>query len=327
MYTATSIKMFLEDWKKNGLSKADIIRKSAEMRLGWQYVYASQGQDCTPEWRKSRIPYCPSEKYVTMINSNCPVLSGKQSLCDGCSYVDTDVFDCAGFVLNELQLAGVPFYGQGATTQWNTESNWVAKGEISTMPKNLVCVIYKYKDGKMSHAGLSMGDGAGGAIHCSTFVKRGNVFTDNPKWTHWGIPKSLYSVEELQKAGIKVSEHDNMPTLRRGNTGDLVKVLQDILNTETNAGLTVDGIFGAKTEATVKKFQKEHGLASDGIVGTKTWKALGVTGSTNQPADNGNNVLPQTDTQSQTITIPLADLKEIKAAIVVAYNTIKQYEQ
>ena len=263
-----------------------------------------------------------------MINNNCPVLSGKQPACDGCGYVDTDVFDCAGFVLNEMQLAGVPMYGQGATTQWNTASNWAAKGEISTMPKNFVCAVYKHKDGKMSHAGLSMGDGAGGVVHCSTFVKRGNVNTDTPKWTHWGIPKGLYTTDELRKAGLNVDESKNIPTLRRGSQGDEVEELQALLNAKYGANLDVDSIFGAKTEAAVKAFQRANGLTADGVVGAKTWKALGVSGNTNPPADNGNNDYKpsEPETQPQTIAIPLTDWQEIKAAIMAAYHIIKQYE-
>ena len=328
MYTVSWVKETVQAMKDGNVPKSDIIRATAEMRLGWQYVYASQGQDCTPAWRRSRIPYCPSEKYVTMINDNCPVLSGKQPACDGCGYVDTDVFDCAGFVLSEMQLAGVPMYGQGASTQWNTPSNWVAKGEISTMPKNLVCAIYKRKDGKMSHTGLSMGDGAGGVIHCSTTVKRGNAYTDNPKWTHWGIPKGLYSTEELRKAGINVQDDSNIPTLRRGSQGDEVADLQTILNARYGADLDVDGNFGKATEAAVKAFQKSHGLTADGVVGPKTWKALGVSGNINPPADNGNNEIPPSEpgTQPQTITIPLADWQSIKAAIMAAYHIIKQNE-
>lgn len=328
MFTASYVQSQVEAMKARNAPKADIIRTTAELRLGWQYVYASQGQDCTPQWRRSRIPYCPSQKYVNMINNNCPVLSGKQPLCDGCGYVDTDVFDCAGFVLNEMQLAGVPFYGQGATTQWNTASNWAAKGEISTMPKGLVCVIYKHKDGKMSHTGLSMGDSSGGVIHCSTTVKRGNVNTDNPKWTHWGIPKGLYTTDELRKAGINVQDDCNIPTLRRGSQGDEVADLQTILNARYGADLEVDGNFGKATEAAVKAFQKANGLTADGVVGAKTWKALGVSGNTNQPADNGNNAIKpsESETQPQTITIPLADWQEIKAAVMAAYHIIKQYE-
>lgn len=323
MYTASYIAAVLPDWKKQDVSKAEIVQWLAEMCLGWQYVYASQGQDCTPQWRRSRIPYCPEQKYVDMINNNCPVLSGKQPACDGCSFVDTRVFDCAGFVLWTLTQAGVPFYGQGATTQWNTPSNWAARGEIKNMPKNLVCVVYKRRGTKMSHTGMSMGDGAGGVIHCSTTVKRGNAYTDSSPWTHWGIPRGLYSTEELRKAGLDVA--DNTPTLRRGSQGDAVEELQALLNAKYGYDLEVDGNYGSKTEAAVKDFQKKHGLTADGVVGPKTWRALGVTGNSNPPTDNGNNALPEPE-QPQTITIPISDWQEIKAAVMAAYHIIKQYE-
>lgn len=39
--------------------------------------------------------------------------------------------------------------------------------------------------------------------------------------------------------------------------------------------MNVDGIFGAKTEVAVINFQKSNGLSVDGIVGPKTWSALG----------------------------------------------------
>ena len=344
MFTASYVQSQVEAMKARNTPKADIIRVTAEMRLGWQYVYASQGQDCTPQWRRSRITYCPSQKYVDMINTNCPVLSGKQPACDGCDFVDTDVFDCAGFVLSEMQLAGVPFYGQGATTQWNTASNWAAKGEISTMPKNLVCAIYKHKDGKMSHTGIYLGkwvkdilfdsdtgqqypDKGPEIIHCSTTVKT-DTLPGRPAWTHWGIPKGLYSTDELRKAGIDVQDDGNIPTLRRGNVGEAVEDLQALLNAKYGFSLEIDGNFGRATEAAVKEFQQKNGLTADGVVGPKTWAALGVSPEiVNPPADNGNNVLPPTEPeQPQTITIPLSDWQEIKAAIAAAYHVIKQYE-
>ena len=36
----------------------------------------------------------------------------------------------------------------------------------------------------------------------------------------------------------------------------------------------VDGIFGAKTETGVKKFQQDNGLTADGIVGPQTWAKI-----------------------------------------------------
>ena len=72
--------------------------------------------------------------------------------------------------------------------------------------------------------------------------------------------------------------------LRSGSSGDDVKVLQSLLNylpdSITGPDLVVDGDFGPKTQAAVKKFQTYFGLSSDGIVGKNTFLYLGQpTGS------------------------------------------------
>lgn len=54
---------------------------------------------------------------------------------------------------------------------------------------------------------------------------------------------------------------------------DEVKGLQAELNKE-GFSLDVDGLFGRDTEAAVKRFQREHGLDDDGVVGPLTWAAL-----------------------------------------------------
>lgn len=59
-----------------------------------------------------------------------------------------------------------------------------------------------------------------------------------------------------------------MEILKKGSKGDQVKLLQQCLNLEQ------DGIFGSVTEEAVKKFQSEHSLAPDGIVGVATWNVL-----------------------------------------------------
>ena len=73
-------------------------------------------------------------------------------------------------------------------------------------------------------------------------------------------------------------------TLRQGNSNyGQNKTLQRRLNA-LGATLTVDGRFGAKTLAAVKKYQRSKGLQADGIVGPKTRKALKLAGTASAPA-------------------------------------------
>jgi hypothetical protein len=56
--------------------------------------------------------------------------------------------------------------------------------------------------------------------------------------------------------------------LKRGAKGPRVAFVQKVL------GLHVDRIYGTQTKRAVKRFQRRHGLAADGIVGPATWAAL-----------------------------------------------------
>ena len=60
-------------------------------------------------------------------------------------------------------------------------------------------------------------------------------------------------------------------TIRKGCRGNVVRTLQKALH------LVEDGIFGDITEEAVKDFQRTNGLTPDGVVGEKTWKALGLS--------------------------------------------------
>ena len=58
-----------------------------------------------------------------------------------------------------------------------------------------------------------------------------------------------------------------------GSTGSAVSKLQTVLN-EHGYSLAVDGIFGAKTQAAVRDYQKRNNLKLDGIAGKETWGSL-----------------------------------------------------
>ena len=64
--------------------------------------------------------------------------------------------------------------------------------------------------------------------------------------------------------------------LRQGDSGTAVFTLQRQLNRITKdypflGKLTVDGVFGSRMAATVRAFQKQFNLTSDGVVGRQTW--------------------------------------------------------
>lgn len=64
------------------------------------------------------------------------------------------------------------------------------------------------------------------------------------------------------------------PTLKKGASGNITKLLQEKLvklGYNTNG---VDGIFGSGTYSAVREFQKTRGLSVDGIVGQNTWRKL-----------------------------------------------------
>lgn len=80
-------------------------------------------------------------------------------------------------------------------------------------------------------------------------------------------PTLIPAVEPLVQPGLA----SGRPTLRRGATGELVKLIQ-----QKSAVAVIDGVFGATTEAAVRVFQRDHSLVPDGIVGPKTWAVLGA---------------------------------------------------
>jgi len=106
------------------------------------------------------------------------------------------------------------------------------------------------------------------------FQQKNNLVVDGivgPKT--WSALNSSSAVKNTSTSSTsKIAS--GYPTLRNGASGTYVKTLQATLNSlGYNCG-SVDGKFGAKTLAAVKKFQKAKGLTVDGIVGPKTWSAL-----------------------------------------------------
>ena len=96
-----------------------------------------------------------------------------------------------------------------------------------------------------------------------------------------------------------------------GSTGSAVSKLQTILN-QHGYGLAVDGIFGEKTRAAVRDYQKRYSLKLDGIAGPETWGSLlGQNGSSSNGSYTGGGSSGKTSTSTN---LPLGKVSDGTAA-------------
>jgi peptidoglycan hydrolase-like protein with peptidoglycan-binding domain len=108
-----------------------------------------------------------------------------------------------------------------------------------------------------------------------------------------GAVKSFQESNGLLEDGIvgpatwgAMPKDPNTPLVSNGDTGAVVKALQHGLHTVASGGSIPDpgpndGIFGPTTEASVRAYQTEQGVTSDGIVGDRTWWVpAGAAGAT-----------------------------------------------
>ena len=88
-------------------------------------------------------------------------------------------------------------------------------------------------------------------------------------------------LSELDSEGIRIDELPRAfeELLSLGDSGDDVRVMPYYLAViaayyDTIPPVAVSGVFDEDTEAAVRAFQQQFGLAQDGVVGRKTWQAM-----------------------------------------------------
>ena len=122
----------------------------------------------------------------------------------------------------------------------------------------------------------------GTTVTCQGLSQWGSQNLANQGFSDVQILRSYYgNVEIVNNAPIQgnTSSYPDTP-LRRGSSGPYVVVVQTELNriAQNYPAIpklaNVDGIYGSRTEASVRAFQQIFGLAPDGIVGKATWYAL-----------------------------------------------------
>ena len=178
--------------------------------------------------------------------------------------------------------------------------SWLAKklGITDIIPVDMSCnsQIRKFKNLGVWHTDRNFQSGdiiyydwdrSGDADHVGIVIKntngiltviegnKGNYPNDRVGKREINCNSSLifgYARPKYRSDSVSIS----FPTIRKGDTGTAVKVLQlALVAYEYNIGkYGADGEFGFDTENAVKRFQKNSEIEVDGIVGEDTWNKL-----------------------------------------------------
>ena len=308
MNSAKEVDGLIQQMKTGGIPMSDAAWEAAKACIGWPYIFGDRGEYDTPE--KRQAVYNKHPEYKGLI-TGCQVLreTNRKDSCDGCKWYPGGCrvrsFDCRGFTYwILLQICGWKLMGAGCTSQWNTESNWKAKGEVRDgIPQGvIVCLFYYKKDSRgkrtktLEHTGLYYN---GETIECSSGVQYTKGL--NKKWEVWGIPACV----DGAAPDPKPVPTDKKPTIRQGDRGTYVTMMQEELQAiGYNIGSTgADGVFGKNTKSAVVAFQTNNGLKADGICGPATWAALDAAQREPEPK-------PEPAEGRYTVTIPGVTLQQ-----------------
>lgn len=184
------------------MNKVDSARAWLLSRVGNPYLMGGTGQFCTVAYRKARAAQYPGS--AAKIKANCPRMRGAANRCMGCRYYDETAgtgkraYDCAQLTRWCMDAIGIKLVS-GATSQWN-KTAWAEKGEISGMPREKMCLVFRQDGAKvMGHVGVYLGDGT--VVHAKGHdygvVREG--LEEYGRFTHYGVPMGLYEAQEEGK--------------------------------------------------------------------------------------------------------------------------------
>ena len=248
----------------------------------WGYIWGTAGVLWTSAKQAQKVQYMVS-KYGTDWKKSADAKADNyyKAALYGSKWINHTVADCSGlFVWAFKQLGGSIYHGSNSIyDRYCSEKGKITDDIRKTMLPGTAVFVCK-PSGNKSHIGLYAGNGKvieekGTEAGCCV----SNV-TDG-KWTYYGLLKGIeYTAQDAPEQPSDPKDEETptqqMPTLRRGNTGEYVTLLQTKL---ANLGYDlgkygVDGDFGSATLAAVKAYQKANGLTVDGVVGKNTWESL-----------------------------------------------------
>lgn len=248
----------------------------------WGYIWGSAGIEWTQEKQNQKVSYMVS-KYGSNWQKNADAKNDNyySAALYGAKWIGHAVADCSGlFTWAFKQLGGTMYHGSNTMYREYCTSKGKLTSELKKTLQPGTAVFTGNSETNHPHVGLYVGNGK--VIEASgtqAGVCVSNITAN--KWTYWGKLKGVdYSA---QNSPVSPSEPTNeqkpvqaMPTLRKGDKGDYVSILQNklLVRGYKLPRFGADGDFGNETLEAVKQFQRDHGLTADGVVGAKTWGAL-----------------------------------------------------
>ena len=190
-----------------------------------------------------------------------------ESIKYGKQWIGHRVWDCSGLTMKGAQQAGVSIHhGSNSTYLYDCDH----KGKLTDVVELPVgAFVFVYKNGKRAHIGVVTNENEVTEASCARVgVIKSKLYND--KWDEWGLCKGV------QFDFIPGEDPDYRPTLRKGDSGTYVTIMQEALIQRGYAlpRYGADGKFGNETLAALQAFQTDHGLDPDGICGKSTWTAL-----------------------------------------------------
>lgn len=233
--------------------------------VGQPYWYGTHCHDCTTSLLKRKAAQYPAHYTVArMPRYRADIEAGKK-----CA-------DCIGLIKGYMwtdEETGKVKYGsngcpdKGANGMFSYAKQRRLKwGTINTLPERPGLVLWR-----SGHVGVYIGGGKlVEARGFATGIVEANVADRN--FTHW-----------FEMPALTYTEHDepvSKPaavtkiTLKRGMSGNGVRMLQNRLNEVGYSCGAADGKFGALTQRAVKRFQQDNALPVNGIADEKTLEKI-----------------------------------------------------
>lgn len=203
-YPGTQLAYLQEDGSVKPMAtktKAEIVKDWALSKEGCGYVWGATGYVLT----QSRLDSL-KEQYPDNVNEDIVK-----------KWIGKEVYDCAQFTRQAMKQVGISLVS-GASSQWK-KTDWEQKGDISTLPADKVCILYRESPSAnpMQHTGVYLGNGyvvdargsKSGILH-TAFTSYG--------WTHWAMPKGLYDNFEVEPEEVLPVLYQAQVTANSGNT-------------------------------------------------------------------------------------------------------------